>query len=524
MRCRHCGAEISDGSLFCPQCGGSFSSSTPSASESAPTSAATPAARVASFSLPRPPRVVLVVALAALVILLAASAVAGGPARGPWLLHGYDPQRDAGSFDERTDGGWTSPSDGPLTAVLYADGDLVFQYGAGTTPGRGVEAVWSAQAADGSDLFSSQELGGMRVPSWAASNGVRSVSTRCRVTAPPDLVGAFYGCIFLSDVSGLASWDTASVTSMRNMFCRCQNLTDLSALASWDTSHVEDMSRLFYGCPLQDLSALASWDTSSVTSMRGMFELCAKLTDLSALSPWDTSRVKDMGFLFGFCDSLSDVSGLASWDLSSATDMEGMFERCVSLSDVSALASWDTSSVQEMSYAFHDCSSLSDPAALSSWDISSVTKMTGMFEGCPGTPPPWYVQDDVSSAPAEPDEDPRADEDASSSGALEGGSEPAPDSGGRDGAVDPFAPFWGVWTFASKSESEAEEAAAQARAEGFDGAAVYLTTDWSNLNPEPWYCVSLGSGQTEQSVDIVLSKAHNSGHPDAYKKYSGDHV
>lgn len=470
MRCRHCGAEIPDGSLFCPQCGGSFSSSTPSASESAPTSAATPAAWVASFSLPRPPRVVLVVALAALVILLAASAVAGGPARGPWLLHGYDPQRDAGSFDERTDGGWTSPSDGPLTVVLYADGDLVFQYGAGTTPGRGVEAVWSAQAADGSDLFSSQELGGMRVPSWAASNGVRSVSTRCRVTAPPDLVGAFYGCIFLSDVSGLASWDTASVTSMRNMFCRCQNLTDLSALASWDTSHVEDMSRLFYGCSLQDLSALASWD------------------------------------------------------LSSATDMEGMFERCVNLSDVSALASWDTSSVQEMSYAFHDCSSLSDPAALSSWDISSVTKMTGMFEGCPGTPPPWYVQDDVSSAPAEPDEDPRADEDASSSGALEGGSEPAPDSGGRDGAVDPFAPFWGVWTFASKSESEAEEAAAQARAEGFDGAAVYLTTDWSNLNPEPWYCVSLGSGQTEQSVDIVLSKAHNGGHPDAYKKYSGDHV
>lgn len=84
----------------------------------------------------------------------------------------------------------------------------------------------------------------------------------------------------------------------------------------------------------------------------------------------------------------------------------------------------------------------------------------------------------------------------------------------------PSGAFWGIWAQASKDRSEAEGAAQRIRSDHGLDAFVVLTTDWSNLNSEPWYCVSIGSYATEDAAKAALSQAR-AVYPDAYVKYSG---
>lgn len=84
----------------------------------------------------------------------------------------------------------------------------------------------------------------------------------------------------------------------------------------------------------------------------------------------------------------------------------------------------------------------------------------------------------------------------------------------------PSSAFWGIWAQASKDKAEMEAAAQRMKSDyGFD-AFVVLTTDWSNLNSEPWYCVSLGSYSSQDAANAALSKAR-AAYSDAYVKYSG---
>ena len=101
-------------------------------------------------------------------------------------------------------------------------------------------------------------------------------------------------------------------------------------------------------------------------------------------------------------------------------------------------------------------------------------------------------------------------------------------SGGQSGASTSGlsgrrSEFCGVWAFASKELWEAEDFASDARSRGFS-AEVFLTTDWSNLNTEPWYVVSLGCCASEDEAYGVLESAHSSVYGDAYIKWSGDYI
>ena len=50
----------------------------------------------------------------------------------------------------------------------------------------------------------------------------------------------------LSDISGLADWDSSNVTTMYALFAdSVVELTNVDALARWDTSRVEDMTSAF---------------------------------------------------------------------------------------------------------------------------------------------------------------------------------------------------------------------------------------------------------------------------------------
>lgn len=84
------------------------------------------------------------------------------------------------------------------------------------------------------------------------------------------------------------------------------------------------------------------------------------------------------------------------------------------------------------------------------------------------------------------------------------------------------SPFWGVWIGASKDAGEAQAIADEAKAAGLPGL-VFFTTDWDNLNSEPWYVISVGASASESEAYALRDRAVNAGYGDAYVKYSGNH-
>lgn len=83
-----------------------------------------------------------------------------------------------------------------------------------------------------------------------------------------------------------------------------------------------------------------------------------------------------------------------------------------------------------------------------------------------------------------------------------------------------YEPFYGIWCFASKKQSEALNAASVVSQKGFDGQ-VFVTTNWSNLIDEKWYAVSAGVYSTKEEAEAVLAEVQSI-YSDAYIKYSGD--
>ena len=84
-------------------------------------------------------------------------------------------------------------------------------------------------------------------------------------------------------------------------------------------------------------------------------------------------------------------------------------------------------------------------------------------------------------------------------------------------------PFYGIWCFASKDQQEAQQIAEDLRNIGFDGQ-VYISSEWSNLNPEKWYCSSAGTCYTKSEAETVLDAIQAAGYSDAYIKYSGNYI
>lgn len=82
-------------------------------------------------------------------------------------------------------------------------------------------------------------------------------------------------------------------------------------------------------------------------------------------------------------------------------------------------------------------------------------------------------------------------------------------------------PFYGVWVSATKNESEAEKMCNELITKGFD-ARVIVTSDWSNLNPETYYAISIGAHSNKADAETQLAEMKRNGYEIAYIKYSGD--
>lgn len=199
---------------------------------------------------------------------------------------------------------------------------------------------------------------------------------------------SFLGCNSLATLDGLQDWNTKNVTTMIATFSRCA-ITSLVPLAHWDVKNVTTMgtnfSGTFAGCIyLTDVNSLANWNTSNVTDMDSLFMDCTALTDISGIANWNTAKVTNMHYMFHTCESLTNLEALKNWDISHVTNMHCMFEAYKSIAGLSPLKDWDTRSVTDAAGLFASCNSLTSLDGLQNWDTTNTTAMNSMFSSCEG--------------------------------------------------------------------------------------------------------------------------------------------
>lgn len=169
----------------------------------------------------------------------------------------------------------------------------------------------------------------------------------------------FYDCKALTDISGVAGWNSSQVISMYGMFNGAKCLPDALAIKNWDTSSVTDMSYLFSDNISLKFVDVSNWNTSNVTNMTCMFQVGES---------WNANG------------QLIEINGLSNLDVSNVTDMTCMFYGASQMTyyDISR---WDVSKVQSMNHMFCDNSNLKS-LDLSGWNVSSLKTILDMFDDC----------------------------------------------------------------------------------------------------------------------------------------------
>ena len=203
------------------------------------------------------------------------------------------------------------------------------------------------------------------------------------IEAPADMGWTFQEFDSLTDISGLANWDTSKVTTMNSLFSGCDSLTNIDGLRYWDTSNVTTLAYAFYGDGnLSNISGLANWHTGKVTTIQSLFYHNSSLTNVDAIADWDTSSVEAMGWLFCGATSLTNLNGLRHWNTGSATAINSAFNGCTSLTDISGIANWNTSNVTNMGFLLR-LAAVENVDALVKWDVHNVQYLDSAFKEMP---------------------------------------------------------------------------------------------------------------------------------------------
>ena len=200
----------------------------------------------------------------------------------------------------------------------------------------------------------------------------------------PDSGYMFFNNTGLTDISGLAGWDSSGVVSLQGAFMHDSSLADITPLSDWDTGSLAYAGMLFsYDTALTDITALAGWNTSGVTDLYALFGGAKSLKDALALRNWDTSNVTDMSCMFSGCTSLlfADVSG---WNTGKVTTMASMFqvgdswEANGQLIEIIGLGDLDVSNVTDMTCMFYGAGQMTT-YDIGRWNVSRVESMNHMF-------------------------------------------------------------------------------------------------------------------------------------------------
>ena len=141
----------------------------------------------------------------------------------------------------------------------------------------------------------------------------------------------FSGMTNLSEIEGMAYFNTSSVQQMASMFYNCSSLTSID-LSDFDTSNVTWMNRMFEGCTGLNTLDLSTFDTSKVSQMYNMFAGCTGLSSLT-LTNFNTSKVSTMKEMFKGCTNLETLD-ISSFNTAKVTNFTSMFEGCSKLADL----------------------------------------------------------------------------------------------------------------------------------------------------------------------------------------------
>ena len=97
------------------------------------------------------------------------------------------------------------------------------------------------------------------------------------VARPKNCYHWFYGCVNLTAITDLNSFNTSEVTNMNGMFNGCSSLTSLD-ISSFNTGNVTNMNKMFQACTnLMTIFASNNFTTGNLTSGSDMFKGCTKL-------------------------------------------------------------------------------------------------------------------------------------------------------------------------------------------------------------------------------------------------------
>ena len=201
------------------------------------------------------------------------------------------------------------------------------------------------------------------------------------ITMNPFSAYLFSGFTALTDISGVAGWNTSNVKSMSGLFRNAKSLPDALALRDWDTSNVTDMSSMFANAISLKFIDVSNWNTGNVTDMTCMFQVGesyvhnGQLIEINGLGDLDVSNVTDMTCMFYGAGQMTyyDVS---RWNVSKVESMNHMFCDNYELLSLD-LSNWDVSNVKTMYCMFDDCQKLKTIGDVSHWNTVSLIDAGG---------------------------------------------------------------------------------------------------------------------------------------------------
>ena len=250
-------------------------------------------------------------------------------------------------------------------AILYSNGDLVFQQGnrPDETKGDVVES-WTGFDND-------------QTHPWSGRTDVKKIIYDVDVKTV-NATSYFEGMSELTQIVGLEHLDTSTVRSFSRMFYNCSKLIN-SDFDKLNTDMAKTCGYMFYGCQKIGDFDYSKWTLSDVTNLEYMFYNCDNLTNVD-LSFWVLSNVTSLSCMFNDCDGL--ISCKMAGDMSKVTSTQSMFYECNNL----LLVDMDTCYFPKLSSAywmFGYCSRL-ETVKCSSWDMSKLSSCYYMFYYCQG--------------------------------------------------------------------------------------------------------------------------------------------
>jgi hypothetical protein len=163
--------------------------------------------------------------------------------------------------------------------------------------------------------------------------------------------------------TGMSKWDTSSVTDLGGTFYQAGAMN--SDLSAWKVGKVTAMYDTFNSASKFVGTGLASWDTSSVTTLEYTFYNAGKMN--SDLSAWKVGKVTALQSTFHDASKFVGT-GLASWDTSSVTTLESTFTDSIEFN--APIQQWNVEQVTSFVNIFTGATKFDQPVG--QWNIVNV--------------------------------------------------------------------------------------------------------------------------------------------------------